>query len=37
VENGRVVSAGSGTLRLALYVVLIGGAALAVFHRRDVT
>jgi ABC-type transport system involved in multi-copper enzyme maturation permease subunit len=35
--NGRSVSAGTGTLRLVLYVVLIGGGALAVFHRRDVT
>ncbi len=36
-ENGRSVSASSGTVRLALYVVLIGGAALAAFRRRDVT
>ena len=36
-QNGRSVSAGSGTVRLALYVVLIGGAALAAFGRRDVT
>jgi hypothetical protein len=36
-DEGRSVSAGSGTLRLALYIVLIGGAALTVFHRRDVT
>ena len=36
-QNGQSVAAGSGTLRLAVYVVLIGGAALAVFRRRDVT
>jgi ABC-type transport system involved in multi-copper enzyme maturation permease subunit len=37
VENGRSVTAGSGTVRLALYAVLIGAAALTAFQRRDVT
>ncbi len=36
-QNGHTVGPGAGTLRLALYVVLIGGGALAAFHRRDVT
>ncbi len=36
-QNGQSVSAGPAGLRVALYVVLLGGAALAVFQRRDVT
>jgi ABC-type transport system involved in multi-copper enzyme maturation permease subunit len=35
-QNAHTVSAGSGALRLVLYVGLIGGAALLVFQRRDV-
>lgn len=36
-QNGHVITAGSGAARMALYFVLIGGAAVAVFARRDVT
>jgi hypothetical protein len=36
-QNEQTVMAGAGGLRLALYLVLIGGAALVVFQRRDVT
>jgi ABC-type transport system involved in multi-copper enzyme maturation permease subunit len=36
-QNGQTVTAGPGGLRVAWYVVLLGGAALAGFQRRDVT
>jgi ABC-2 type transport system permease protein len=36
-DNGHAVSGAGGLLHLALYLVLLGGAALAVFARRDVT
>lgn len=36
-QNGHSVSPGAGTLRLALFVVVVAGGALAVFQRRDVT
>jgi ABC-type transport system involved in multi-copper enzyme maturation permease subunit len=34
--NGHRVTAVGGTLHLVLYLVLVGGAALVVFRRRDV-
>jgi ABC-2 type transport system permease protein len=36
-QNGHSVTAGAGLLRLAGYVVVAGGVALAVFRQRDVT
>lgn len=36
-QNGHAATAGSGALRIAFYVALLAGAALAVFQRRDVT
>jgi ABC-2 type transport system permease protein len=36
-QNGHTVSAGAGTLRLAAYLAVLGGAAIVVFRRRDVT
>lgn len=36
-QNGHTVTGGAGAVRLALYVVLFGVAAVIVFRRRDVT
>jgi ABC-type transport system involved in multi-copper enzyme maturation permease subunit len=36
-QGGYGMTAGAGTLRLALYVVLFAGGAILVFRRRDVT
>ena len=36
-QNGHTATAGPGGLRIALYAVLLVGAALALFQRRDVT
>jgi ABC-type transport system involved in multi-copper enzyme maturation permease subunit len=36
-QNGHTVTGGEGALRLALYVVLFGVAAVTIFQRRDVT
>jgi hypothetical protein len=36
-QNGHTVTAGAGTLRLLVYVVVVGAGALVVFRRRDVT
>ena len=36
-QNGHTVSPGTGALKLLVYVVLVGGVAVVVFRRRDVT
>jgi ABC-2 type transport system permease protein len=35
--NGHTVSGGAGTVRIVLYVLVVGAAALVTFTRRDVT
>jgi hypothetical protein len=36
-QNDHAIGPGAGLLRLLLYLVLIGGGAVAVFRSRDVT